>query len=393
MQSILNQPDIDAWAQLAPLLDAALAELGETDRTALVLRFFENKTAREIAGALRMEEAAAQKRVARALEKLRAIFAKRGVTLSPTDIAGTVAANSVQAAPPGLAVAIMAVATKGAAVSTSTLTLVKGALKIMAWTKTKTAVVVGVGVLLATGTATTFTIKEIQHHRLFVWQVPKLDPANFGLVLASAPPQVNIVPSKFLKFVGLMGQQNGPISATDGNVTDNTNEWLYVGICVSVDEIVRAAYHADSLRTIFSVEIPKGNYDFISDLPNGSPKILQEQVKKKFGLVGNWKMVETNVLALKFARPNAQRLKPTSDSGRNLERLIESLQNVVGDGLPVINMTGLTNGYDFSFNWPKVNTASSAGKRAISDALSNQLGLELVPTNIPIEMLVVEKVK
>src|SRR5208282_2917052 len=59
MQSTMNPPDADAWAQLAPLLDDALAELGEADRTALVLRFFENKTAREIAGALRMEEAAA----------------------------------------------------------------------------------------------------------------------------------------------------------------------------------------------------------------------------------------------------------------------------------------------------------------------------------------------
>ena len=105
----------------------------------------------------------------------------------------------------------------------------------------------------------------------------------------------------------------------------NTNERLYVGICVSADEIVRAAYHPDSWRTIFSAEIPKGNYDFISDLPNGSPKILQEQVKEKFGLVGNWKMVETNVLALKLAKPNPQRLKPASDFGRSLEKLKESL--------------------------------------------------------------------
>src|ERR1039458_5938360 len=81
MQSTLNEPDSETWSRLAPLLDDAMAELGETDRTALVLRFFENKTAREIAEALRMEEAAAQKRVTRALEKLRAVFVKRGVTL------------------------------------------------------------------------------------------------------------------------------------------------------------------------------------------------------------------------------------------------------------------------------------------------------------------------
>jgi RNA polymerase sigma factor (sigma-70 family) len=174
MQSTLNSggdaPSPSAgeeiWAQLAPLLDDAMNQLGETDRAALVLRYFENKTAREIASSLRMEEEAAQKRVARALEKLRAIFAKRGVTLTPTDIAGTVAANSVKAAPAGLAVAVMAAA-KGAAASTSTLTLVKGALKIMAWTKAKTAFVVGVGVLFAAGTVATgslwgwFAHKEI----------------------------------------------------------------------------------------------------------------------------------------------------------------------------------------------------------------------------------------
>ena len=108
MQSTLNQPDADAWTRLAPLLDDAMNELGETDRTVLVLRYFENKTAHEIATALRMEENAAQKRVARALEKLRARFVKRGVTLTATVIAGAVVVNSVQAAPVGLAVTVKA---------------------------------------------------------------------------------------------------------------------------------------------------------------------------------------------------------------------------------------------------------------------------------------------
>jgi RNA polymerase sigma factor (sigma-70 family) len=152
MQSTLNQPDADAWVQLAPLLDDALAELGETDRTALVLRFFENKTAREIAGALRMEEAAAQKRVARALEKLRAIFVKRGVTLTATVIAGAVAANSVQAAPVALVKTISAVAVaKGVAATTSTLTLVKGTMKMMTSTKTFTAAAILTSAIFSQG--------------------------------------------------------------------------------------------------------------------------------------------------------------------------------------------------------------------------------------------------
>ena len=141
----------EIWTQLAPLLDDAMNQLGETDRAALVLRYFENKTAREIATALRMEEEAAQKRVARALEKLRRLFAKHGVN-SPADaITGAISANSIQIAPAALAGTVTAMA-KGAAASTSILTLVKGALKIMAWTKVKPAVLIGLGVFLAAGT-------------------------------------------------------------------------------------------------------------------------------------------------------------------------------------------------------------------------------------------------
>ena len=155
MQSILNNGgdapppsgNEEIWVQLAPLLDDALNQLGETDRAALVLRYFQNKTAREIAAALRMEEEAAQKRVARALEKLRAIFAKRGVSLTPTNIAGTVAANSVQAAPAGLAMMVTAAA-KGAAAGSSILAIVKGTLGALGWIKAKFFVQAGAGLLL-----------------------------------------------------------------------------------------------------------------------------------------------------------------------------------------------------------------------------------------------------
>jgi RNA polymerase sigma factor (sigma-70 family) len=160
MQSTLNEPDSDAWAQLAPLLDDALAEMGETDRTALVLRFFENKSAREIAEALQMGEATAQKRVTRALEKLRAIFVKRGVTLTAAVIAGAVAANSVQAAPVGLVVTISATAAKGAAVTATVTALVKGTMHMMTWMKLKLAVGVGLGVLLAGSVATMALIEK-----------------------------------------------------------------------------------------------------------------------------------------------------------------------------------------------------------------------------------------
>jgi RNA polymerase sigma factor (sigma-70 family) len=152
MQSIEPEPSV--WEHIAPLLDEAMGRLGETDRNAIVLRFFENKTAQEVGAVLKLNEAAAHKRVSRALEKLRKIFTKRGVALTVTAIAGAVTANSVQAAPAGLAVTISATAAKGAAVSATITTLVKGTLKLMTYAKLKLAFGITAGILLAGGAAT-----------------------------------------------------------------------------------------------------------------------------------------------------------------------------------------------------------------------------------------------
>jgi len=152
MQSALNEPSPAVWEQLAPLLDEAMSSLGETDRNVLALRYFENKTAQEIASALKMNEETAQKRVSRALEKLHRYFSRRGVSSTTAAVAGAISSHSVQAAPVALAKTVtIAAAIKGAAASTSTLTLIQGTLKLMAWTKVKTTIVAGVVVLLATG--------------------------------------------------------------------------------------------------------------------------------------------------------------------------------------------------------------------------------------------------
>ena len=154
MQS-LTEPETSLWEQIAPLLDDVMGRLGEQDRNAIVLRFFENRTPQEVAGALKLNEVAARKRVSRALEKLRNFFAKRGVVSTTAIIAGAISANSIQAAPAALAISAAAVAVaKGATASASTLTLIKGALKLMAWTKTKTTVVTGAVILLTAGTTT-----------------------------------------------------------------------------------------------------------------------------------------------------------------------------------------------------------------------------------------------
>ncbi len=162
MQTILNEPTTDeTWMQIAPLLDVAMEKLGQKNHDALVLRFFENRDFKEVGAALGASEDAAKMRVSRALEKLRKFFTKRGVSSTTAILAAAISTNSVQAAPVALAKSVTAVAiAKGAAASASTLILVKGALKTMAWAKAKTAVVSGVVVLLAAGT-TTVAVKRM----------------------------------------------------------------------------------------------------------------------------------------------------------------------------------------------------------------------------------------
>jgi RNA polymerase sigma factor (sigma-70 family) len=164
MQSLSNETESEVWPQIAPLLEDAMGKLSEKERNAIALRFFEEKSFQEIGTAVGASENAAKKRVAYALEKLRRFFHKRGVASTTAIIAGVLSANSVQAAPVALAKSVtVAAIAKGVAASGSTSALIKGALKIMAWTKAKTAVVAGV-VLVAVTTTGVVGYKLVQAH-------------------------------------------------------------------------------------------------------------------------------------------------------------------------------------------------------------------------------------
>src|SRR5882672_1871106 len=118
-------------AQVAPLLDEAINKLRDADRTAIILRFFEQRDLRGVGEALGASENAAQKRVSRALEELRVLLKRRGVVLSSGAL-GTLLASESIAAPGGLALSISATALGASVGGTGTLTLVK----LMAMMKT-----------------------------------------------------------------------------------------------------------------------------------------------------------------------------------------------------------------------------------------------------------------
>ena len=148
MNALQNDSEAD-FSLVAPMLDEAINELGEADRTAILLRFFEQHDFRAVGQALGSNEDAARMRVTRALEKLEMLLKRRGVTASSGALAVVLGVNAVQAAPAGLAVTISTAAVlAGTAVQTST---VIAATKTIAMT-TLQKTIIGATLIAAVGT-------------------------------------------------------------------------------------------------------------------------------------------------------------------------------------------------------------------------------------------------
>lgn len=95
-----------AWQEVVPHLDAAMAELENGDRDVILLRFFQKQDYKSIGGVLGLSDDTAQKRVARALERLRQLLVRRGVAVGASALGILISANASQAAPALLATSI-----------------------------------------------------------------------------------------------------------------------------------------------------------------------------------------------------------------------------------------------------------------------------------------------
>lgn len=149
MNELLSAGSESPWEHIAPHLDAALGELSEPDRDAVLLRYFEKKSAQEIARRLGISDEAAQKRVSRAVERLREMFLKRGMTIGASGLAIVISANAVQAAPAGLAVTLCA--TAALAGTTIATTVTAAATKAITMT-TLQKTIIGATLVAAIGT-------------------------------------------------------------------------------------------------------------------------------------------------------------------------------------------------------------------------------------------------
>jgi len=132
------------WDELKPVLDDALHSLADKDRTAVVLRFLQERSFREVGEALGLAENAARMRVDRALEKLRGLLAQRGITSTASGLATALTVGTTFSAPSGMAASVASSAMATVGISTA------GTSTTIATIMTMTKVKVGLAAILVT---------------------------------------------------------------------------------------------------------------------------------------------------------------------------------------------------------------------------------------------------
>jgi RNA polymerase sigma factor (sigma-70 family) len=178
MQQIESEPNAPGdWSKLRPVLDSAMDRLSARDREAVLLRFFQNRSFREIGAAVGLSEDAARKRIDRALARLRDVLRPHGIG-STSALATLLGSQSVSAAPASLLASVT-----GAALSTGS-AAVTGIATFITMTKLQAGIVAAVFIAGGVGLATQQrTISRLRQEAALA-QERLIRPANEGATSA-----------------------------------------------------------------------------------------------------------------------------------------------------------------------------------------------------------------
>ena len=261
MTEMLSTESDAHWEQIAPYLDAALGELNEQERDTLLLRYFERKSAREMAQTLGVSDEAAQKRVSRAVERLRELFAKRGIAVGTGGLVVVLTANAVQAAPAGMVAAISsAAALAGTTVAASTITT---ATKVIAMTTLQKAavtaalvVVAGAGIYEARQASQLRQTSEAQRAEL-VREIQRLQSERDGLasrvpLAAGISKNTNGTSDELLRLRAEVTRLRNEASATTAEIK-NTR--------AMESEMAQLMSNNPPIRTLLSTTVTTASWD------------------------------------------------------------------------------------------------------------------------------------
>ena len=244
----------------------------------------------------------------------------------------------------------------------------------MAWTKAKTAIVVAIAVVCAGGGG--FAVKRLLLGPNWTMTMENLN---------SLPPVLILRPTKFPK--------------EGGNSLANGNNGKTIQKNVLLQQLVAHAYDVPQERIIFPPDFPsyKNTVDLMLTLNDHPREALQKAIQRQFHYDGHLESREKEILVLQVKHPNAPGLKISamlSGSAGSfpghfnvINSPLSSLTSYLSTylGKTVVDETGLTNHYDLDFQWKTVEE--------LKQVVTDELGLELVSSQQPVEMLIVERTR
>jgi uncharacterized protein (TIGR03435 family) len=220
---------------------------------------------------------------------------------------------------------------------------------------------------------------------------PTLKDAYFAMndrSLLLAPAGLAVVRPTHYSFL----QRNSGIN--EAWFPHHEKEWRAMGRNVSLRRVLAEAYAQNPLRIVLPPDAPTNNFDFLLTVSTNQNQRLQEAVRKILGFTARKETRDTDVLALEIKSPDLPGLKiSTSSESRFLwGKLVRFRINYVARQLenrlqqPISNETGLTNYYDFDWDFRPRD-------RETLDRMLAHLGLGLESKTEPVEMLVVKKTR
>jgi len=326
----------EEWARVAPVLNEALMKLSEKNRNSILLRFFEGKSHAEVGTALGISKDAAERRVARAVEKLRKFFLKRGVALSGAFLATLLSANAVQAAPAGFAAGCGAAAiggtAAGAAVSGVSCAIAEKAMSVMLWAKVKLVTAVCLVTVLAGGAGAVglkaalergapdssreMLLMGFEQDEVMAW-APAIERSNDELAVRTKPPvryqpfwqklrlrrgdasQGEWALTQYMRYS--FGNGDDTPALVYGGPNDDVFRWYLAPFCTAgwFRDVLPADWSAyDRLR--LDVKSTESEFEFFVGLEDEE---CEPPVERRFAVeAGEWTTVELDLKELAAAR-------------------------------------------------------------------------------------------
>jgi uncharacterized protein (TIGR03435 family) len=264
----------------------------------------------------------------------------------------------------------------------------------MTWTKVRTRAVAGALILALAAAAVIVKLKFFPpiKEAYFALNDRSLQQVSSGLVV--------VRPTRFAKshFNGIVSSMV-PVSGKPVR--------RIMGRNVSFKDLIATAYGQNADRVAPPSDSPKTNFDFLVTVRDHQRQRLQEAIRTQLGFVARLEAHEVNVLALKVENANLPGLALSAgDKKENLEfndgklcfthvrlgAMAGGLEQVLRT--PVVDKTGLTNFYDFSFAWDEQvqrQLQNGPTARGVVDKILNDRGLALKPDTATLEMLVVRR--